>query len=133
MKFRERRQEESGLDLTPFIDVVFLLLLFFVVSSNLQKKVSKLNVDLPRAEAQGLTEQDSFIEIGVNAQGQYFLNGKQLKDSQQLKRALSSQGDKTAQVILMGDKAAPHQAVVSALEAAANAGMMQVQIVANAQ
>lgn len=133
MRFRERRQEEVGIDLTPFIDVVFMLLLFFVVSTTLFKGATQLGVQLPQANAKELAKDRVRTEIGVDAQGNYYLDGASLgSDSSQLKAALSSRSDekKSKPLILVGDKLAPHQAVVSALEVAGELGITQVQIVA---
>lgn len=136
MNFRGQRQEEVGIDLTPFIDVVFMLLLFFVVSTTIFKGATQLGVTLPQADAQTLPKDIQNIEIGVDARGHYYLNGKSIssQDPKKLKVELALMlGDKAIPLTLVGDKDAPHQAVVSALEAASALGITQVSIVAQQQ
>ncbi len=133
MKFSERRQEEAGIDLTPFIDVVFMLLLFFVVSTTLFKGVTQLKVNLPEVHSKALEKNGSYLEIGVDENGQYFLDGKLIgPQSKRLKNILAEKQreDKLLPLVIVGDKIAPHQAVVSALEVAAELGVTEVQIVA---
>lgn len=133
MKFRERHQEDLSIDLTPFIDVVFMLLLFFVVSATLFKGATQFEVQLPSANATKLTKEQDAVSIGIDAQGFYSLNGVALEtaDPKRLKVALAAKlGDSQLPLLLMGDKTAPHQAVVSALEVAGELGVTQVQIVA---
>lgn len=95
-----------------------------------------MGVQLPKANAQKLARGQAKIEVGVDAQGLYYLDGKSLEssDPKKLKRALAvrSEQNRSAPLLLMGDKAAPHQAVVSALEVAGELGITQVQIVAQA-
>ena len=134
MRFREKRQDELGLDLTPFIDVVFMLLLFFVVSTSLFKGATQLGVQLPKAEAQSFTKDGNTLEIGVDAAGAYYLNGQPLEsqDAKKLKRILAAklEKNKLLAIIVAGDKKAPHQAVVSVLEVASQLGVTKVQIIA---
>jgi biopolymer transport protein ExbD len=132
MRFRETKQEETGIDLTPFIDVVFMLLLFFVVSTTLTKKVTELDVQLPDADAKAIETDRKTIEVGIDANGEYFLNGKALgNDPARLKSALRQIAKKEElPLIVVGDRMAPHQAVVYALEVAGECGITQVQIVA---
>ncbi len=133
MKFSERRQEEASIELTPFIDVVFMLLLFFVVSTTLFKGVTQLKVKLPEVHTNAADKSSSYIEIGVDEQGQYFLDGKLIgPQCKRLKNILAEKQreDKLLPLVIAGDKAAPHQAVVSALEVAAELGVTEVQIVA---
>jgi biopolymer transport protein ExbD len=134
MRFREQRNDEVNIDLTPFVDVVFMLLLFFVVSTSLIKGVTQLGVQLPQANAEALAHDSNSIELGVDAKGHYYLNGEAVEGNDMigLKKALQAKlaGDSTIPVILAGDKNAPHQAVVSALEVASHAGVNQIRIVA---
>jgi len=133
MKFSERRQEEAGIDLTPFIDVVFMLLLFFVVSTTLFKGVNQLKVNLPEVHSKALEKNGSYLEIGIDENGQYFLDGKLVGPHyKRLKNILAEKQreDKLLPLVIVGDKAAPHQAVVSALEVAAELGVTELQIIA---
>ena len=68
MKLLPRHSEEPDVNLTPMIDVVFLLLLFFMVSTSFIRE-SSLKVDLPEASGQALAEQESPIDIIIRANG----------------------------------------------------------------
>ncbi len=134
MRFREKHQEEVGIDLTPFIDVVFMLLLFFVVSTSLFKGATQLGVQLPKADVQNFTKEGNTLEIGVDAQGAYYLNGSPLgsNEPKKLKRIIAAklEQNKSLALVVAGDKKAPHQAVVSVLEVASQLGVTKVQIIA---
>ncbi len=134
MRFREKRQDELGVDLTPFIDVVFMLLLFFVVSASLLKKPTQLGVMLPEANTQTHNKDNNTIEIGIDAQGAYYLNSVSIntREPKKLKAVLASKlkENESLSLVLAGDKSAPHQAVVSALEVAQQLGVTQVRIIA---
>lgn len=132
MRFRDSKQEDLGIDLTPFIDVVFVLLLFFVVSTTLFRGATELDVQLPEANAKVKNTDKKSIEIGVDVKGDYFLNGQPLgNDVKRLKSALSQIAKKDdLPLVVVGDKAAPYQAVIYALEVAGECGIKQVQIIA---
>jgi biopolymer transport protein ExbD len=134
MKFREKSSEEMGIDLTPFLDVVFMLLLFFVVSTTLFKGATQLGVQIPEANAKALAKEQNTLEIGVDALGNYYINGQTIHSSEpkKLKTLLSQKikNNTSLPVILVGDKKAPHQAVVSVLEVAGELGITKIQIVA---
>ncbi|RLA11994.1 MAG: biopolymer transporter ExbD, partial [Gammaproteobacteria bacterium] len=73
MRLSPRNTEEPDVNLTPMIDVVFLLLLFFMVSTSFIRE-SSLKVDLPEATGQALVEQDKAIDIVINADGQFVVD-----------------------------------------------------------
>lgn len=132
MRFREVKQEELSVDLTPFIDVVFVLLLFFVVSTTFFKEATKLDVELPEANAKARASDKKSVEIGVDIKGEYFLNGQPLgNDVKRLKLALNRiVKEEECALVVVGDKAAPYQSVIYALEVAGECGIKQVQIIA---
>lgn len=132
MRFRNARQEEAAIDLTPFIDVVFMLLLFFVVSTNFYKKATELDVQLPDAKARSMGQDKRVLEVGVDVMGGYILNGRPLgADLNRLKVELSKlTQSETWPLVVVGDRAAPYQSVVSVLEVAGECGLTQVQMIA---
>lgn len=135
MRFNERRQEDVSIDLTPFIDVVFMLLLFFVVSTSFYKNVNILGIQLPKANTQKLEKMEKVVEVGVSSSGEYSLNGHILgSEASRLKAVLNqkiSEND-SSPVLIVGDQNAPHQAIVTALEVAEQIGIREVKIVAKA-
>ena len=68
MKFRRQRREEVGINLTPLIDVVFLLLIFFMVSTTFNRE-TQLSIDLPEAQGKAVEVSDQKIEILIDQSG----------------------------------------------------------------
>lgn len=131
MKFRRQKNEEDGVNLTPLIDVVFLLLIFFMVSTTFTKE-THLSLDLPEAEGEPQAAQKSQIEILINADGSYAINGQNLvnKKLTTLKNALekTADGDMDKPLIISADAKTPHQAVVTAMDAAGQLGFVHLSI-----
>ena len=80
MKFRRQRRDEVGVNLTPLIDVVFLLLIFFMVSTTFTRE-TQLSIDLPEASGQPQETTDERIEILIDESGSYRVNGQALVDA----------------------------------------------------
>ncbi|MDT8429499.1 MAG: biopolymer transporter ExbD [Pseudomonadales bacterium] len=131
MKFRRKLREDPGINLTALIDVVFLLLIFFMVTTTFTRE-SRLLVNLPTAEGETLPEQPEQIEIVVSQGGTYSINGKQLVNNelQTLMAGLEevSQGDRTVPLLLIADAEATHQAVVTAMDAIGQSGFSRLNI-----
>lgn len=131
MKFRRQRVEEEGVNLTPLIDVVFLLLIFFMVSTTFTKE-THLSIDLPEAVGQPSEENPRQIEILISVDGSYSVNGKALVNNkiETLKSAIDklSDGDKKIPMVITADAKTPHQSVVEAMDAAGQSGFTQLSI-----
>ena len=131
MNLKPDRSDNIDLNLTPLIDVVFLLLIFFMVSTTFEQQ-SKLKIDLPEASATATEQNQDAVVIGIDAKGRYFINDRQLVNSQigTLKAALQKTiGDhKDTQLILRADAKTPHQSVVMAMDAAAQLGLTRLSI-----
>ncbi|MEC8437703.1 MAG: biopolymer transporter ExbD [Pseudomonadota bacterium] len=127
-------RREAGIEITPLIDVVFLLLIFFMVSSNfVQKQV--VSVTLPTTEAATASVSNA-IEIVLDTSGTYFVAGEPVGDERdQLLTALRSVvGSLDAQALLeqpieiRADASATHQSVVRALDVCATLGLVRVSL-----
>lgn len=131
MKFERRRQEEVSVNLTPLIDVVFLLLIFFMVSTTFTRE-THLEVNLPEASGDPGEASSTLLEVLVDAQGHYSINGQPLLNSRPdtLKQALrQSAGDERDRPLLItADGATPHQAVVTVMDVAGQLGFVQLSI-----
>lgn len=131
MNLKPDRNDELDLNLTPLIDVVFLLLIFFMVSTTFEK-TARLKVDLPEASAQATQQPEQKILLGIDVKGRYYINDRQLVNTQinTLKIALTKvAGDnKEMPVILRADAKTPHQAVVTAMDAASQVGLTRLSI-----
>lgn len=137
MKFRRRAggaaREEVFLNLTSLIDVIFVLLLFFVVTTTFSRP-TQLKIELPEA-ASGTPPQDTALkqlEIQISADSQFQVNGQALltNDLSNLMSALQreSEGDNSLPLTISADGKAPHQAVITAMDAAGKLGFAHLRI-----
>ncbi|MFW2373206.1 MAG: ExbD/TolR family protein [Gammaproteobacteria bacterium] len=131
MNLKPDRRDEVELNMTPLIDVVFLLLIFFMVSTTFEKQ-ARLKVILPEASTQATQKNDNSVVIGIDARGQFYINDRQLVNSQidTLKIALSKTvgNNKDIPLVLRADAKTPHQSVVMAMDAAAQLGLTRLSI-----
>jgi biopolymer transport protein ExbD len=132
MRFRRRPHPDNPrINLTPLIDTVFLLLIFFMMTTTFDRQ-SQLNINLPTAKGERVTEERKPIRIIIDAQGQYAINDSKhsLVDThlETLKRALQQEaGDQqNPPLLLSADANAPHQAVMRAMEAARDLGFVRL-------
>lgn len=131
MKFARRTRQEVDVNLTPLIDVVFLLLIFFMVSTTFTRE-THLSIDLPEAGSAADPVADQTLEVSITREGSYAINGVSLLNNSAaaLKAAIeeSSEGDSSVPMVITADSATPHQAVVTALDVAGKLGFSQLQI-----
>lgn len=131
MKFRRQRLDDVNINLTPLIDVVFLLLIFFMVSTTFTRE-TQLSVDLPEAQGQAKESSEEEIEILIDESGRYRVNGQGLVDNRMrtLQAAIYkiSAGDTTMPMIITADAQAAHQDVVRAMDAAGQMGFVHLSI-----
>lgn len=127
-----RGRHEATVELTPLIDVVFLLLIFFMVSTTFIRE-TQLKIDLPEASGELQEIEEGFIEITVNQQGEYSVNDRVLVNSElnTLIRAfteLLQERSSTTRLIVTADARASHQSVVRAMDAAGKVGLTRISI-----
>lgn len=131
MKFRRRLREDPSINLTPLIDVVFLLLIFFMVTTTFTRE-TRLSVNLPEADGEAAQQPPEQIEIVVSEQGRYAIDGQPLSNNelQNLVNALEQRagGNRDVAILLIADAEASHQAVVTAMDAIGQAGFSRMQI-----
>lgn len=131
MNFRSYRREEVSVNLTPLIDVVFLLLIFFMVSTTFTK-ASQLSIDLPEATGNPSESPEEQIEILIDEAGDYRVNGRALVDGnlRTLQAAIYkiSAGDTTLPMLISADAQTSHEAVVRAMDAAGQMGFVHLSI-----
>ena len=133
MKFRRKPRENVEINLASLIDVVFILLLFFVVTTTFTRE-TQLKVDLPEAASGMPPEQTELkqVEVLIGADGAYSVNGNALLESNlsNLMAALQkeSDGDNSLPLILSADGKTPHQAVITAMDAAGKLGFSHLRI-----
>ncbi|AUD78894.1 biopolymer transporter ExbD [Kangiella profundi] len=122
--WQNKKKEDLQLNLTPLIDVVFLLLIFFMVSTSF-KKESKISLDLPEANGEIAEKLPESIEISINKDGEVFVNGEGLINRQleTIKDAIKQvANDPSTPLVINADAQAPYQAVISVMDAAGQVG-----------
>lgn len=129
MNFKPRQEQEVDVNLTPLIDVVFLLLIFFMVSTTFVKE-SEIELTLPEASEELREAPLDKIDIAVDKKGQYFVNGKALINTQiatvksALRELITADGDPL--VIISADAEASHQSVITVMDAARQVGLVRI-------
>ena len=128
MNFRNREKEPVDVNLTPLIDIVFLLLIFFMVSTTF-KKSSEIHIDLPEASGPPPVVKEAVLEIEIDSLGRYSVNRRKLVDKKlstlklAVQQTMTKFKDKKPQVVISSDKNAPYQTVVTAMDAVNQLGL----------
>lgn len=131
MNFRQLRRPEVSINLTPLIDVVFLLLIFFMVSASFSE-LTQLVVDLPEAEGAPAST-DTTLLLVIDVEGNMTLDGAPVpNDARGLPEALRQRlsGNTDIPVTLSADAMTPHQYVVTAIDVAAQLNITRLTIAA---
>lgn len=136
MRFRDRPTEDLEINLTPLIDVVFLLLIFFMVSTTFSKE-TQLRIKLPEASSPvEAPEERKVIEIQISTQGVFAIKGPADEEPRQLlstrpvdlRRAIKQAGENLGElvVVIRADRKTPHEAVIRAMDAARRQGHTRI-------
>ena len=126
MRLQHHSTEEPTVDLTSLIDVVFLLLIFFMVSTTFDRQ-ALLKVDLPEASVvEDRTELPDTLELVIDSVGRMYLNDRQLVNSEErtLRAAIEEAvgEERSIPLVLRADRQTPHHFVVTAMDVAAQLG-----------
>lgn len=132
MKFQRQRREEININLTPLIDVVFLLLIFFMITTTFTRE-SHLSISLPEAsQADAPIDEPQYIEVLVGADGQYSINDAPLVNTEALtlKRGILKVAGEQRDLpfIITADAQAQHQSVVRVMDVAGELGFSALSI-----
>ena len=131
MKFKRAISEELAINMTPLIDVVFLLLIFFMVTTTFSRE-TRLLVNLPEANAEVAESDLGQIEILVARDGSFSINGRGLVNAsiETLVQGLEveSGGDHSLPILLIADAEATHQSVVTAMDGIGQSGFTRLNI-----
>lgn len=131
MKLQSRRVEDPELNLISLVDVVLLLVIFFMLSTTFVQE-GRLRVELPEAGSATVDRSRQPIVITITAQGSYRINERALVNNQRetlhaaLRQVSAEAG--TQPITIRADARATHQAVVTAMDVAARLGFSQVNI-----
>lgn len=137
MHLQSRSKEEPEVNLTSLIDVVLLLLVFFMVSTSFVRE-SEINLSLPEAGARSEpVSAPQTIEISITQTGNYAINGQQLVNNErrtlrlaieQLVADLPVEGADGVKVFLRADALATHQSVITAMDVVGQLGYTNINI-----
>ena len=132
MKLKTRARAEPDVNLTSLIDVVFLLLIFFMVSTSFVKQ-SQISIRLPGAESIAIVEQQAEqLDIMITEQGTFLVNGRELINSrpETIRNALQkvSGGNTSLPLTISADANTRHQYVVTAMDVAGKLGFVKIRI-----
>ncbi len=132
MNLRTRSREEPEINLTSLIDVVLLLLIFFMVSTSFVKQ-SQIAISLPEADSASVVEEPpERIDIMITETGVYLVNNRELINNrpETIRNALQkvSAGDNSLPLTISADANAKHQHVVTAMDVAGRLGFTQISI-----
>lgn len=131
MKFNDRSEVENvDINLTPLIDVVFLLLIFFMVSTTFDT-TSQLKIQLPKASDSQTSEVKQAINLMIDARGRFFLNAQEISSTKSealsfaLKRVMEGVD---RPIVIQSDAASPVQSLVTAMDVVGKLGLSHVSI-----
>ena len=131
MNLRRQRRDDVEVNLTPLIDVVFLLLIFFMVSATFTRE-SHLKIDLPQADGQQGKIEKLNVDVIIDAKGNFSVNDRPLVNNQRdtLKRAVEkvANGNHKIPFVITADAMTPHEYVVRAMDVAGQLGFVRLSI-----
>ncbi len=137
MRIRDfRADDEPEINLVPLIDVILILIIFFVVTTTFDAR-SVLKLQLPQANGEPSEASAKALSVLVNAEGRYFVQDREAlrTDIESLKRTIvevagdgADSESRKRPVLLRADARTPHQSVVTALDALGQLGFRQISI-----
>lgn len=135
MNFRNKRSEDPDLNITPLIDIVFLLLIFFMVTTTFERN-SEISITLPEASQEKVETDNRPIEIDIDKQGRIYINSQALLNSQSatIREALNeavgardkSNDPQGPAILINADAETSHQSVIKVMDVARQLGLRRV-------
>ncbi len=133
MQFKRQSRTEEDINVTPLIDVVFLLLIFFMVSTTFSKE-THLKLQLPEAEGQAAVEPPQKIEVLVGPDGGYAINGKPLVNTRAetlmagLEDAATGTDRAALPFVITADAKVPYESVILAMDVGGRMGFVNITL-----
>jgi len=123
-----RGRGQANIDLTPLIDVVFQLLIFFLLTATFQNNPS-FKVKLPKAKNQDVTREPKAVVVNIGSSGEIEIEGKRVDDRElELRLCAAAQEDTSTGVNIRADESTPHQFVVKVMDVAKVCGLEKLGI-----
>ncbi len=131
MRFRKPTVEPLEINLTPMIDCLLFLIVFLLLATSFNH-FSRLNIILPEAEGVALTEEKNSIEVAVQEDGSYLVNGITLASSNEAELTSMLQqetgSNRDMLFVIAADANATHQSVVRVMDVAGKLGFLNINI-----
>ena len=127
MNFRQHVSDDVDVSLTPLIDVVFLLLIFFMITTTFDRD-AKIKIDLPTTESAAPVAEPNTLELLIDSQGRYYVDGLEVLNNkpetlfQAMSQALDKRGDNPP-LVISADANSNYQSVVTAMDIAGRLGL----------
>lgn len=129
MNISPSQKESLDVNITPLIDVVFLLLIFFMVSTTFERE-SEIEIMLPEATANAKVTDEFVLQVTVDAEGTFYVNSQRVINTQldTLMKAMKEvAGDREdPPIVLSADAKTPHQSVITVMDAARQLGFVHL-------
>ena len=129
MNLRPQPKEELELNITPLIDVVFLLLIFFMVSTTFERE-SEIKITLPKVSQEGGEAESQVVHVAIDANERIYIDERPLEDSRPatIRAAIAASGQalEDPAVMIEADAGVSHQAVVRVMDAARQSGLVKI-------
>ena len=128
MNFTQHVPDEVEVNLTPLIDVVFLLLIFFMLTTTFDRN-AKIKIDLPKTQSAVAVAEKNTMELMVDGKGSYYIDGREVLNNkpetlfQAMSQALDSRGGENPPLVISADANANYQAVITAMDIAGRLGL----------
>ena len=128
MNFRKNLSDEVDVNLTPLIDVVFLLLIFFMVTTTFDRD-AKIKINLPTSTNAVAVAQQDGLNVIVNSQGKFYVNGSEVLNNKPetlfraMTQAIEESGNNRPKLVISADANANYQSVVTAMDIAGRLGL----------
>ncbi|HXH65133.1 MAG TPA: biopolymer transporter ExbD [Mariprofundaceae bacterium] len=128
MNLRNKRGSEASIDLTPLVDVVFMLLLFFMVTTSFNVSTS-LKLNLPTSQSTAKEQEAKEVKIQIDSYDQLYVQDEKVSDDDLRRRILNiSKGDPNMRVVIQADANSRHKRLVLVLDTLRELGMGKVGI-----
>ena len=128
MNFRKNMSDDVEVNLTPLIDVVFLLLIFFMVTTTFDKD-AKIKIHLPTTTNAMSSPAKTPMEVIIDGNGKFFVDGREVLNNKPetlfraMTQALNERGERTPPLVISADAKTNYQAVVTAMDIAGRLGI----------
>ncbi len=129
MNLRPQPKEELELNITPLIDVVFLLLIFFMVSTTFERE-SEIKITLPKVSQEGGETQSQAVHVAIDANERIYIDERPLENVRPatIRAAIAASGQalEDPAVVIKADAGVSHEAVVRVMDAARQSGLVKI-------